>query len=520
MSGRAGADLRPSTGTATLPFPGTLLALAGVAFAVRIAVAIYVPHVVYPDEIFQWLEPAHRLVFGTGVVAWEYVVGIRSWLFPGLIAGLLWLGHLTGSQNPDVILFPVAAFMSLASTAPVICGYLWGYHVGGRRAAIVVGAINALWVELICFAPLTLTEVLASDCLVVAVYLAYPGFEVAARRRLFWAGMLFGLTVMLRFHLAPIVAVAAVWTCRARLRERCLPMAAGALIPVLLGGLLDAATWSYPFQSIWLNAWLNVVARISEDFGTSPVYQYAVYFLKYWGGATAVLLLGTLVGGRRLPLLLVLAAAIVLLHTAIPHKEYRFVYPALPFIVTLAGIATFELVDFLQKRLRPLARLDPSLAMAAAIGFWGLTSLAVAVSPSFRPLWSDYKAALAAFRALSRDPDLCGVGVGFDGLEWYQTAGASHLPPAVPLYDAGPRDFASKAAAFNAVLTLEGTEIPDRRFTRDACFANGPDEWLKPQPALCLWRRAGGCTAAAAPPPEVNWPSYFTLAGIPDEREP
>lgn len=35
-----------------------------------------------PDEHWQSLEVAHRLVFGYGHQTWEWTAGIRSWLFP------------------------------------------------------------------------------------------------------------------------------------------------------------------------------------------------------------------------------------------------------------------------------------------------------------------------------------------------------------------------------------------------------------------------------------------------------
>jgi hypothetical protein len=35
--------------------------------------------IVWPDEVYQSFEPAHRLVFGHGLVAWEFVEGARSW---------------------------------------------------------------------------------------------------------------------------------------------------------------------------------------------------------------------------------------------------------------------------------------------------------------------------------------------------------------------------------------------------------------------------------------------------------
>ncbi len=34
----------------------------------------------HPNEIMQYVEPPHRLVFGNGVIYWEFFCGARSWL--------------------------------------------------------------------------------------------------------------------------------------------------------------------------------------------------------------------------------------------------------------------------------------------------------------------------------------------------------------------------------------------------------------------------------------------------------
>ena len=66
------------------------------AFAARAAVALAGDFVLHPDEIMQYLEPADRLVFGNGVTYWEDFHGARSWLVPGLVAGVLMLFDLVG----------------------------------------------------------------------------------------------------------------------------------------------------------------------------------------------------------------------------------------------------------------------------------------------------------------------------------------------------------------------------------------------------------------------------------------
>ncbi|MGB5547117.1 MAG: hypothetical protein WBM74_11150, partial [Polyangiales bacterium] len=50
----------------------------------------------YPDEIFQQVEPANYLRTGLAWLPWEFVRGLRSWVLPGIYAGLLeilsWVG--------------------------------------------------------------------------------------------------------------------------------------------------------------------------------------------------------------------------------------------------------------------------------------------------------------------------------------------------------------------------------------------------------------------------------------------
>ena len=70
------------------------------AFAVRAMVALTGDFVLHPDEIMQYLEPAHRLAFGNGVIYWEYFYGARSWLVPGVVAALLKLFDLAGLGEP------------------------------------------------------------------------------------------------------------------------------------------------------------------------------------------------------------------------------------------------------------------------------------------------------------------------------------------------------------------------------------------------------------------------------------
>lgn len=56
--------------------------------SIRLALALFSRSFFVPDEYFQSLEPAHRLVFGYGHLTWEWVSPkpIRSFIYPLLYA--------------------------------------------------------------------------------------------------------------------------------------------------------------------------------------------------------------------------------------------------------------------------------------------------------------------------------------------------------------------------------------------------------------------------------------------------
>jgi len=498
--------------------PLDLAGLLGVAFALRLGVYLFVPNIHWPDEIYQVMEPAHRLTFGDGAVSWEWALGIRSWLLPGLVAGLMELGRLLG-KSPTLINLPVALFMAGAACVPVLCGYGWGRHFFGRIGGFIAGGVGAVWIDLVYMATHTLNEVVAADCLVAALYLGYPGEgRIISRRRLFETGAMLGLTFAFRFHLVPALAVASVGICGTR--RGFAPwrtLIAGASVPVLALALLDWWTLGAPLQSVLLNFWLNIGMGFSDEAGTS---SFAVVFalpLYVWGFAAIIVLVTMFFGARHLPFVFFVMLTIFVTHALIPHKEYRFIYPAIPLIMILSGLGTADLVS----RLRIAHSAPPSMRWTMAGGgllIWSAVSLWIAESPVFHSPWTRARAHLAAFRFMSTMPELCGVGLY--GVRWMVTPGQSGLPPSVPLYQSSEPRLAHDAASFNFILARQRAPVPDGRYKRLDCFAGDESDrgtWII---HLCVWRRDGGCEPGIAPPLQINWDYFSKQFGKPPDEPP
>ena len=55
-----------------------LAAVLAIGAALRVWLSFHDDGIYWPDEIYGSLEPAHRLVFGPGLISWEFIEGARS----------------------------------------------------------------------------------------------------------------------------------------------------------------------------------------------------------------------------------------------------------------------------------------------------------------------------------------------------------------------------------------------------------------------------------------------------------
>src|SRR5712671_1012125 len=464
-----------------------VMLLVVVAIGLRLIPVVFVPSLNWGDEIFQAIEPAHRLVFGYGLVPWEFQLGMRSWLLPGAVAGLMEVSRLVG-DGPEYYLPVIATGFALLASAPVICCFLWARRWFGLAGAFAAAAFVAIAPELVYFGGRTLTETAAAHLLVIGCFLLEPGYPVSSRRRLFAAGILLGLACVLRIHLAPAVTLIMLWASWGRWREGLPALVAGGLMAVVLAAMLDWLTLGYPLASLWRNLLFNVIDGVSSDFGTEKWNFYLLGELGLWGAAGLLILAAAMLGARRLPFLLAAAVAIVAVHSGIAHKEYRFIYPAVLLIMVLAVLGIGQLTEWGAEWLahRGMKRPTATAACAGLLLFYaGVLTLGMWTSPTMVQLRSRVHDNLLAASFAAKLPAMCGVGLyGAEGRDWVMYGGYSRLHRPVPMYwPADQAELATAAPAFDTLI-YSTAPSPALGFETTACFGE-----------ICVARRPGGCVA-------------------------
>lgn len=430
----------------------------------RLLIVLCVQNYYAPDEIFQYLEQAHRLVFHHGFIPWEYQVGLRSWLIPLLLAlPMQIMRWLTPAPLPGLILIRILC--CCASLSIVWAAVRWGRLTQGRKGAWTAGMLTAFWPDLWLMAPHPLEEAFAAYALVPALYLATLNRRAPNERHVLLAGFLLGLSFAFREQLAPAIAIAGIFLCWRTPKHWLLALGTAAL-PVLAAGLLDWWSWGEIFRSFRMNIYLNMVVGIAAHYFDSESWRYYPLNLLYnWLWGAIFLLWLAWRGAKQLPVAGLVALAIMLEHSFIAHKELRFLFPAIALLIPLAGLGLAGLWQ--PGRIR-----RNGLILAALL-------TGPYLSPPFYMMLRWQSSAAALYTSLAaHHPRLVAIESWDRGFLPILPVfgGATHFT------DATGADYA------DAIVADAGAQIPPG-FTPGPCAAQSWIPFKPRQPAICTWTR-------------------------------
>ena len=441
-----------------------LLGALGAGLALRLWLAFADAGVYWPDEIQQALEPAHRLVFGYGLLPWEFLLGGRTWVLPGLVAVLMKIATLVGLSEPGgYVPFIRVAFVGL-SALTVWATYLLARAMGaGRVASAIGGAAFALSAPAIYFSPRPLSESATALPVVLAwvLFVRRPGrrWDVAVGISLLF------LATLIRFQnglfLLTWLGALALRRDWARLRLSGITTAGW----VVAYGLFDHLTWGGWFHSfvvyVTWGGWIvsifpslaDSIPRVVlglDDFGWW--YYPAVFFSSMGLASVLIGALAVAAAARRdfgTRTVLVTTALFIFAPSLLKHKEFRFVFIAIPLACALAAVG----LEVVRERRWTAAYTGAAVAVVLASAWSGatfhrLTFNDIGQNGKFfagttqESAYDFYGPVNRMLLAAGRQPDLCGIKVEAIqspyGLPWY--GDYTYLNRRVPFYDVeGPR---------------------------------------------------------------------------------
>ncbi len=474
-----------------------LLAIAMLAGLVaRIAITFTDDGIYWPDEIYQSFEPAHKLVFGYGVIPWEFVQGARTWVLPGLVAAILKVCALFGASAGTFIHVVKLAFVA-ASMAAALGVYRLSQVLNDEapKAELASAAAASLWAlcaASLYFAPRAMTENASAASIIWGLALVLD--PKASRKLIILGASLLGLSVLFRLQSSVFCVGSVVMLA---LRSRKAPTQWKVVLAVLTGwaaffGVLDALTWHDApgarygglFHSVFVYVRFNVIEGQGARWGTAPWQYYAEHLWAVMPAITVLLVAGALLSLRRAPGLVITAFVFVAIHAAVAHKEFRFLVPVLPVLCALVGYGLNAVSSV------PAARAAlPATVLLAALSGWSSQSLTMGDLGAYldRPgssAWNDFGNVNRLMLEAGKRDDVCGLRIDIAHLAW--TGGSTYFHRPVPLY---MPNYPVNSGHFNYVITYpnSGAEVIARdhgielvRLPGSPCTPDPGYSWLLP----------------------------------------
>ncbi|MBO4441000.1 glycosyltransferase family 39 protein [bacterium] len=305
---------------------------------------------IYPDEIYQTVEMAHKLAFGKAITYWEFRVGARSWFLPGILAGVYKILDFFGVKNALHLNIGIKLFFSLLHSLSIGVFYLILRNFKFSKGLSFLFSLPLAVSYFLAYVSVrTLSESASLPFMVFAVYFAVRYVDSSENRHLFWSFFMSGIAFMIRFQNAVFalgLALALFLASKNRFKAA-LVFGFGYIGMMLLQGLLDLFTWGKFMQSFLTYLDYNILQKFSDRTGgVSPWFYYLADVADTFHPITYIsavlLLILSVIHFGKLKKVIVFALPFILffaVHSAIGHKQPRFVFASYFALIALSSAA-------------------------------------------------------------------------------------------------------------------------------------------------------------------------------------
>lgn len=321
-----------------------------------------------PDEYWQSLEVSHRMVFNYGYLTWEWKAGIRGFSYPLFFALIYKTLYLINYDSVHLLIWlPRIIQALLAAFADVKFFFLIQMLESRDVAKWTFLCHLCSWFTWYC-STRTLTNSMEATITCLALsYFPLPGSKTHSSKKYL---TLVALAVVVR-PTALIVWFPLLmyhfWQEDDKLR-----LVTHNYIPI---GTLAVAI-STVIDCVFYEKWtmvqfnflkFNVFHGVADFYGSHPWHWYFTQgFAVVIGPHLPFFLHGCTLAFKRHKILLAAVIWTLVVYSLLPHKEFRFIYPVLPFCMVFCGTSLASLKAW--RRAAALALLVTNLFAALYTG--------------------------------------------------------------------------------------------------------------------------------------------------------
>ncbi|XP_020836943.1 GPI alpha-1,2-mannosyltransferase 3 [Phascolarctos cinereus] len=292
-----------------------------------------------PDEYWQSLEVAHHMVFNYGYLTWEWVEGLRGYSYPLIFASIYKILYLFAKDSVQLLIWvPRLAQALLSAVADVKLYSLMRQLENQEVAKWVFFCQLCSWFTWYCCTR-TLTNTMETVLTIFALF--YYPLEGSKSVNSFMYSSLVALAFIIRpTAVIPWVPLLFIhfWQ-----EQKKLDLVLQHFIPV---GLVTLG-FSLIIDRIFFGQWtfvqlnflkFNVLKNLGKFYGSHPWHWYVCQGVPViLGPHLPFFIHGCFLTPRRYRILLVAVVWTVLVYSLLSHKEFRFIYPILPFCMVFCG---------------------------------------------------------------------------------------------------------------------------------------------------------------------------------------